>query len=184
MPYANDELLLEDLTLEYDFVTNMILALDRGQPPVFNENIDPVYVINRLTLRTTKADFPLLPPPIQQSYEMTINQYKQIQADNALKIKQAQSEFIPTGGYLVACDFYVSDSKDPTKSSKRVRVPSEALDWLLKQIEAQGTTQALLATLPEGSVADVASMITQQSSPQQQMGAPQQPQTSGGGFYG
>lgn len=170
MPYANDEQILEDLTLEYDFVTNMILALDRGQPVQVANYVKPEYVINRLTLRTVKADYQHLPQEVKDLYMQTIEIYEQLKVEEAEKIKQAQSEFIPTGGYLVAADFYVPDKNDPTKLPKRVRIPSESLDWLLKQIEAQGSGQEALANLSMGAQAEIADKFSNQGQDQRQMG--------------
>lgn len=160
MPYANDEQILEDLTMDFDFAENLMLALDRGKPAVVNPYVkDPSYVINKLTSRTTKPDFDLVHPMIKQLYQQAIQAYERVQADQQMKIKQAQSEFIPTGGYLVACDFYVPDPNNPEKLPKRVRVPSESIDWLLKQLNTQGSSQQNLDNLSKGAVGDISQML-------------------------
>lgn len=177
MPYANEDQILEDLTMDYDYTTNCILKLDRGQQVQPNPYVQSIpYVIQRLRNRMNKPDFDFYGPQIKQVYEITIGQYEQIKAEQEMKIKQAQSEFIPSGGFLVACDFYVPDPANPEKLPKRVRLPSEALDWLVKQLNSQGSDQQTLQNLNQGSLADLSTRIIGQG---QQQGAPHP-----GGFYG
>lgn len=165
MPYANDEMILEDLTMEYDFTNNLMLNLERGRPAAVNQYVDAAYVINKLTTRTVKADFPFLNPQIQQLYFQAIQMYEQAKTDQEMKLKQAQSEFIPTGGYLVACDFYVPDPMDPSKLPKRVRLPSEAMDWLIKQLNSQGSSQQNLSQVPQGALAEMSTSLINQLRP-------------------
>jgi hypothetical protein len=55
-----------------------------------------------------------------------------------LTMQRAAQGYIPTGGALLGCDFYVPDPNSETGNTKRARIPSESLQWLVKQIEAQG----------------------------------------------
>ncbi len=159
MPYANDEQILEDLTMDYDYATNYMLQLDRGQVPTPNAYINQVYLIKKLTNRTTKPDYATLAPNIQNNYQQAIQMHEQIKTQNEVKLKQAQSEFIPTSGYLVACDFYVPDPQNPQKLPKRVRLPSEALSWLINQLDSQGSDQSTLEGLNQGAQNDMATML-------------------------
>jgi hypothetical protein len=177
MPYANDEKILEDMTMEYDFVENLMLAIERGEAPQINNNVDCDYVINKLVSRTVKSDYQFLSPQVQQMYQNTIKTYEQVKADQLIKLKQAQSEFIPSSGYLVACDFYVTDPASPEKLPKRARIPSEALDWLLKQLQAQGTTQETMTQMPQGAATDIIEMAGTKAAQQMAQQAVNQPQT-------
>ncbi len=161
MPYANDEEIESDMTMDYDSATNYILALDRGEQIQAMPEDNHPYLIKKFMNRKRKPDFKFLSPQVQQNYEMAIQAHQQLQTDNEVKIKQAQSEFIPSGGYLVACDFYVPDPNNPEKLPKRVRLPSEALAWLIKQLDTQGTDQQTLQTLGQGALADMSSMLMQ-----------------------
>lgn len=172
MPYLNMEEGLEDLTIDYDSATNMILALDRGEPPVVSQYDDPTYMIKRLTGRVRAADFKFLAPPIQMAYAHTIQMYEQIKEQQAKALQLAQSGYIPTGGYLVVCDMYVSDPKDP-ESSKRVRVPYEALRWLIEKLEAQGSGLQDLEQMNQGALAQMAAHMAQNRIQNRGMAAPQ-----------
>lgn len=160
MPYANDEQILEDLTMDFDYATNYMLQLDRGRVPVQNKYVKHTYLIKKLTNRTTKPDYDMLPPQIKDLYNQAIATHEQLETEEKIKIKMAESEFIPTGGYLVACDFYVPDPQNPQKLPKRVRLPSEALDWLIKHLDSQGSDQQTLEGLSQGAQSELASMLT------------------------
>lgn len=171
-PYVNEELMFEDLTLNYDTATNDILALDRGQyrPPQMYQ--DHSYMIRKLTGRMSKSDFEFLPPQIQQLYQRKIDAHNQMKMQEIQQIKQAESELIPTGGYMVTCDFYIQ--KDPNNPSKveRVRMPSEALQWLIDTLNQQGSIMQTLEPLPLGAQAQIAQGITTQQGPPQMAGPP------------
>lgn len=191
MPYANNELILEDLTLNYDSSTNYILALDRGEFPQPNIYDDHVYMIKKLLARMRKADYQFLSPQIQQNYQQAMQIHQEMKTQEEIKIKQAQSQFIPTGGYLVACDFYVPDPANPQKLPKRVRLPSEAMDWLIKQLDSQGSDQQTLEGVSKGALGEMSQMLMNQlqmpqQAPQQAAPIGQMPyaQTSAGGMYG
>lgn len=176
MPYANDEMIMEDLTLDYDIATNYILSLDRGKMPQPNPYDNHEYLIKKLTTRTRKPDFELLDPYIKSLYQKAIQAHEQLKTQQEMLLKQAQSEFIPSGGYLVACDFYVPDPNDPSKLPKRIRIPSEALDWLLKQLQSQGTNQQSLTGVPQGALGEMSQMLLGQL---HQAGGPPQPSQQG-----
>lgn len=187
MPYANEELILEDLTMDYDTAVNYILALDRGEMPTPNAYDNHAYLIKKLTSRTRKADFKLLAPEIQQNYQTAIQTHENLKTEEELKIKQAQMEFIPTGGFLVACEMYdpnaPKDPNNPNKLPKRVRVPSEALQWLLAQLQSQGSDQKTLEGLSQGALSEMSGMLLQKMQGMQtQQPLPLNGQTNPGGM--
>lgn len=185
MPYAQDEAIVEDLTMDFDFATNYMLALDRGKQPVQNPNINHAYLIKKLINRISKPDYEFLNPQIKDMYQQAIAMHQQMKTEDEVKIKQAQSEFIPTGGYLVACDFYVPDPNNPEKLPKRVRLPSEAMDWLIKQLGTQGSDQQTLQNLDQHSQATMSDMLLNKLRMAGGNQAPQQiGHTSPGGFNG
>lgn len=107
---------------------------------------------------------------------MAIQQHEELKVQQEIQLKQAQSEFIPTGGYLVACDFYVPNDEDPSKLPKRVRIPSEAMQWLLDRLATQGSDQKSMEMIGnQGALAQMSQMLTNNL---------QQGQTSPGGLNG
>lgn len=159
MPYSNLEESFTDLTLDYDAATNDILALDRGEEPPVHENDPHPYMIRRLTNRMRQADFQFLDERIKYNYTMRLQAHEQYIAEQAKQIQAAQSGFCPTGGYLVACDFYVqTDPKDPSKT-RRVRLPSESLQWLIDKLETQGASLNQLENVNQANLAQISQMI-------------------------
>lgn len=164
MPFGDFEGIFDDMTIDYDTVENDMLALDRGETPPINQYDNHVYCIKRLVQRVRKADFQFLPPQVQNNYNQKISLHQQFEARNQVALQRANQGFIPTGGYLVTCDFYVNDPSDPTGGkTRRARFPYQALDWLLKQLESQGQDQQALADMNEGSQAQIANQVTQMS---------------------
>lgn len=176
MPLANFEESFDDLTIDYDSVRNDMLALDRGEQPPINQYDDHVYCIKRLSARMKKADFKYLAPNIQQNYQQKISLHQQFEAANKMALQRAEAGFIPSGGYLVSCQFYVTDPSDPTGlKTRQARVPYQALDWLIKQLESQGQNQQQLSDMNEGAQAQMAQQFTAMSGGNFQA-APQQGQ--------
>jgi len=173
-PYANNDLASEDLTMDFDNGTNMILAMDRGQYMEPNMYDDKKYLIKRLTTRMRKADFKFLSPQIQQMYQGVVQQLMDMDAEEQRKIQEASAGFIPMSGMAVVCDIYVPD---PSNSSKtmRARVPYDALTWLLKRLEEQGATQQSIMQQQQSIVAQTADRFLQNSpsQPQQEAVLPQ-----------
>lgn len=166
-PYANNDLASEDLTMDFDNGTNMILALDRGQymgPSMYD---DKKYLIKRLTTRTRKADFKFLAPQIQQMYQQVISQLIDMDAEEQRKIQEAAAGFIPMSGMAVVCDIYVPDPSNTSKTM-RARVPYDALTWLLKRLEEQGASQQSIMQQQQSIVAQTAGHITNSPSQPQQ----------------
>lgn len=168
-PYLNKELLMKDLTLDYDAATNMILALDRGDKPQVFKNDNAKYMLDRLVSRTRSADFRFLHPFIQQMYDQYIQIYEKVEADQVQQAQALKDGFIPSQAMLVTCDFYQPDPKDPTRQV-RVRLPYDSLQWLISRLDQQGQTQQMLATQQSSTVSDLAKMLGSQQ--QQQMQGP------------
>lgn len=163
MPYANVDESFQDLTMNYDTALNVILAFDRGEVPPVHKYDDHVYMAKKLASRTQKSDFGYLQPQIQQAYFQRISEHEQFETERMLAVQRAEQGFIPTGGYLVVCDLYMPDPTNPEKT-KRARLPYESLQWLVKQLEAQGQGLDQFVGQP-GVQNDFASMLNQQMGP-------------------
>lgn len=165
-PYLNKEKMFEDMTMEYDNSVNDILALDRGEYPPAVQDEDHKYQLARLANRVKQADFKFKPDNVKQLYAMKMQEHREAVAKEMQEIQAAQAGFIPSGGYSVATDFYVADPtpENPTKT-KRLRLPSEAIDWVVKKLDQQGTSMEAIMQMPQGEAAAIA---------QQMGGAPQE----------
>ena len=172
-PYANNGLASEDLTMDFDNATNMILALDRGQPMEPSMYDDKKYLIKRLVNRTRKADFKFLDQNIQMMYQQLISQVMEMDAEEQRKIQEAAQGFIPMSGMAVVCDIYVPDPNNSSKTM-RARVPYDALTWLLKRLEEQGASQQSIMQQQQAIVAQTADVFMNSSPSQSQ-------QMAGGG---
>lgn len=174
MPFANFDKSFDDFTLDYDCVVNDMLALDRGEQPPINQYDNHPYNIKKLVARTRKGDFKFLPEQVQQNYFAKIKLHQEFEAANQASIQRAQQGMIPMDGALIPVDFYVNapNSTGGIKQQK-AKIPYFAIDWLLKQMEAQGASQESLANMVSGVQAQIAD---------QMMGAQQPPTQPGGGF--
>lgn len=155
MPFLNKEEIFSDYTTDYDNVTNDILALDRGEVPSSNRYDNHKYIIKRLVNRTKAPGFRYLNPEIQRNYYLKIQEHEQLEQQQLQAIKAAQADMIPSGGYLVGCDFYVTDPENPSRT-RRARIPYESLSWLVKRLEEQGSKLEELEKLQQGVVAEMA----------------------------
>lgn len=161
MPYVNNEEAFDDLTIDFDSATNDILSLDRGERPPIGQYDNHPYMIKKLSLRMRKPDFKFLDQQIQNNYVQKIALHQEFDARNKLAIQQMEQAFIPMTGALIPVDFYVNapNSTGGTKQVK-VKIPYDALNHLLKMIEAQGTPLQSLMDAPQGAQAEVANMVT------------------------
>lgn len=173
MPYSNGEMATSDLTSNFDRATNDILALDRGERPPVSQYDDHNYAIQRLTKRVGEPSFKFLNPQIQQNYHDKIDIHMQFDAYNKQVTLMSQKGLIPTTGYLVVCDLYVPKPDNPA-ATQRVKIPSDALQYLIKQLEIQGTMTQDLNQLPGGAQAQLAEKMLSQQGGHPQL--PQQPQ--------
>jgi hypothetical protein len=163
MPYSNIKNSFADLTMDYECSKNDILALDRGQLPPLHEYDPHSYLVKKATSRMRQPDFQYLDPQIQQNYVKYITAHEDAEVVRLQMIKQAESQFIPTGGYLITCQMYIGqDPADPSKV-KLARIPYESLQWLLKQLEAQGMGLKDLENMDQSSQAHIGEKLLQQN---------------------
>lgn len=158
MPYANFDGSFDDMTIDYDCAENDLLALDRGETPPMGSYDNHVYNIKRLSGRVRKPDFRFLPPQVQQMYLDRIHQSEEFEAQRQVQVQRAEQGYIPTGGQLLGCDFFVTDPASPSKT-RRARIPSESVQWLVTQLQAQGQSLDQLETLNGGAQAELATAM-------------------------
>lgn len=159
-PYLNNEKSFADMTNSWDNLANDILSLDRGEMPPMSNYEDHDYVIAGLTSRMKQPDFKYLPPQIQNIYGQKLQQHEGIKANQLAETQRAQSGFIPSGGYAVVCDLYVTPDPNKPETTKRLRVPSESLQWLIKQLQVQGSAQDQIEQLQSPQAgADIAQLL-------------------------
>ena len=170
MPFTNNEKIFESFTQDYDNSVNDILALDRGQYREPRKYDNHKFIIKALVNRMKQSDFENLDPQIQQLYAQKVQQHEEFETMNLQEIQKAQSGFIPSGGFLVACDFYVKDPEKPSRQ-RRARIPSEAVKWLVDKLESQGSNLKDLENLQQGALVDIAQQFNQ-GQPQQQQQIP------------
>lgn len=171
-PFLNKEEMFKDFTLDYDNITNDILALDRGQQRPPRQFDDHKYVVKKLSTRMNQQDFTYLSPQIQQNYQQKLQAHEQLITKQAQELQAAESGFIPSGGYQVAMDYYVTEpGQDPNKT-RRVRVPSESVAWLLDKLQKQGQQMSDLTSLPPGPQNQIAHMLSSGQVPPRPQGMP------------
>ncbi len=161
MPYGNFEEMFGDLTLDYDLAKNDFLAMERGDFTPAQPEDNAAYMIKKLSFRMRQPDFRFLNPHVQQLFNIKRTQYQQLLAQQEQKIIDAKNEYVPTDGPMIACDMYVNDPSDPLKDPKRARIPQNAVDWLLKKLQAQGQDMQKLQSMDQAQQAQIAQMITQ-----------------------
>jgi len=170
MPFGNWKEGFSDYTLDSKNVKNDFLAMERGEQPMVSENDDSKYSLKQVAKRKKERDFRLLPPQIQQLYMMYEQYHQGKMAKEAQALKAAESEFIPASGAMIACDMYVA-AGDPNKAPKRVRVPYQALEWLVQTLEKQGMGMEAMEQMNQAQVAQVTqALLGQQGAPQQNQG--------------
>lgn len=157
-PFLNKEQVFSDFTRWFDRATNDILALDRGQyrPARKYDNHD--YMIERISGRMGEPDYEFLEPNVQMLYEQKLKEHEQFKKEAIEAERAAEAGFIPSGGYLVTCDFYITRKDGKTE---RLRVSSEALNWLVQRLEAQGAMIQPLQQAVPGVREDIAEMLLQ-----------------------
>lgn len=158
MPFGNWEESFSDFTMDYKNVKNDFLAIERGQTPKISPQDKSGYCLKQVSKRIKERDFDMLDPKVRQLYSQYQQFHIQKQAQEAQALKQMESEFIPTGGAMIAADMYVPD-KDPSKQPKRVRLPYQAVDWLVNMLEKQGMGQEAMSEMSSAQTAEVAKML-------------------------
>ncbi len=177
MPFINQEEAFSELTIDYDNAKNDILALERGEFPKPSKHDNHLYVVKVLVNRVKKPDFKFLNPKIQQAFYQKIKIHQQLDASQKQEILRMQQGLIPTDGYLVTCDFYVTHDDGKTK---RVRLPYTSVKWLLEQLKTQGKTIDDLEKMNQGAMSEMAQLLVNkqrgQASPQIGQTSPMQTQ--------
>jgi hypothetical protein len=141
MPFAQVSEVFNDMTLNSRVADNIILALDRGEDvQVFPED-DNAYILGRLSDRMRQPDFRLMNPFIQGLYAKQRQMRSEVLNQQKEQLAAQNQGLIPTTGAMIGVDMYVTDPKDPAKS-RRLRVPSDSMAWLIKRIEEQGVGMA------------------------------------------
>lgn len=158
MPFGNWEDSFGDFTLDSKNVKNDFLAMERGEQPAISNNDNSNYILQQVAKRKKERDFQLLQPQVQQLYGQYEQFHEQKVAQEAQALKQAESQYIPASGAMIACDMYVP-AEDATKAPKRVRVPYQALDWLIKTLEQQGMSMQAMEQMNQSQMADVAQQL-------------------------
>lgn len=182
VPYGNFDESFSDMTLNYDSATNYILALERGEWVEPSLVDDPTYMLKRIEKRIRESDFRVLNPQIQQMFMVAKQTYEKFDADQKLRLQRAEQGFIPTTGPLVKTDLQIQEP-NTTGGFKTTRAafPVDALSWLQKHLEAQGSSLDNFKTLDQPTQAEIADMLVNQGSAQQLQG---QNQTVQGGMNG
>ena len=169
MPFGNWKESFKDFTLDETNVKNDFLAMERGEVPQVSPKDNSEYILKKVASRKKERDFGGLPPQVRELYDQYEQYHEKKMADEAAALKSAQAEFIPVGGAMIAADMYVPND-DPNKAPKRVRVPYQALDWLLKTLEQQGMSLQTMEKMNQGQLAEMAQMMGGGQPPQQMPG--------------
>ena len=167
MPFLNNEQMFDDLTIDHDNILSDIVNMDRGTMINASPSDNHPFYIQRLNHRMKMKDFQFLDPIVQQNYQIKLQQHEQVLQQQTEAAAAASSGFVPSGGFSVTCDIRVPRADDPSKT-ERAKIPVESLDWLIKRLNEQGTTQALLQSLPENAQADIGTAVSQTSLPPDQ----------------
>ena len=164
-PFGNWQDQFSDFTLDERNFKNDCLSIERGQMPPISPRDNSEYVLKRVAARMKERDFIMLPPPVQELYQ----QYEQIHLqkieEEAQAAKAAQSEFVPVGGAMIACDMYLP-TDDPNKAPKRARIPYQSLEWLLKILEQQGMAQDKMENMNQSQLLEAMKQLQQGGMPQ------------------
>jgi len=177
MPYANKDA-FSDFTIDEQNAKNDMLAMERGQYPPIGRGDDPAKMLKKIENRMRKPDFRFLEPQIQQLYEQRVQEYIGMQAQIQEREIAMQSDYIPMDGPSVKCDMYTQD--DPTKAASRAMFPQNALAWLKKRLEAQGSSFQMLEQLSPQMMAQLADQMNNGNQPGGPMTDPSAAANGGG----
>lgn len=174
MPYANQEEVFNDLTIDYDNANNDILALDRGEYVGAELYDNHEYMIKRLVNRMKQADFKTLPPQVQEMYTN-----KKMEHEQAIAILRQQeimdnAGFIPTTGGLITCNFYIPKPGDTEGKTQLARLPYDALNWLVQKLQSQGVSLNEFNELPPESQANIVQLAQTPPQGEPEMSMPDQ----------
>ena len=154
LPTGNKEQAFSSLTIDSDNMKNDILAMDRGEFVPVNPYDNHQYYIQAITHRQKKSDFKFLPPQMQQLYFNKLAAHESSFQEQQQALQQQSMGMVPQGGFLTTVN---ASWMNPTTSRvERIKVPSEAIKWLVDKLNAQGAYLAQQAQLPPQSAANVA----------------------------
>lgn len=162
LPYGNKSEIFNPLTVNYDTAVNIVLGLDRGEMPEVPQYSNIDYILKALANRTVQSDFRYLPPNVVNNYWTLIKQLENIKSQQMLQAQQAQQGMIPMSGFLVTCN---ASMEGPDGRVQRVKIPADALAWLVEKAKAQGLQVQQMLALPDQMQGEIAS-INQQPMPQ------------------
>jgi hypothetical protein len=171
-PFLNTEEIFKDFTLDYDNAVNDILALDRGVPRPPRPFDNHKYLVKKLSTRMNQEDYNSLSPQVQMLYTQKLQAHEQLITKQAQELQAAESGFIPSGGYQVAMDYYITEPGGDPNKTRRVRVPSESVAWLLDKLQKQGQQMSDLTSLPPGAQNQIAGMMPHGNVPPRPQGMP------------
>lgn len=174
MPYLKNTQIVKRLTVEYDNAENDMLQMERGQMPFVGPYADNKIYIDAVTHRMKQADFQMLPPNVKQIYDQYLGIHEDQQAQKMQAQQAAKDGFIPTGGSLITVQMSLPDPQS-SSGAKQVRLPYEAIMYLIKKLEAQGATLDDLERMNDGVVLDMMNRMGQQQAPQGQLPPPPPP---------
>jgi len=162
LPFGNDEQLFSTMTISTDNAMNTILALDRGSVPNVNVNEDHQFMITALNHRMKKSDFRFLAEDIKNNYMQVMAQHEQLARQEAQQKLMIENGMIPTGGFLTTVN--ASAFNPQTNRVERIKVPSNAIQWLVDKLTAQGNVIQENAGLPQDSQANILTQEAPQAS--------------------
>lgn len=136
LPYGNESRALDTLTLKSSNAENLILALDRGEYIQTKKYDDHEFILKALYNRIKSSDFSTLPPEIQEMYAMKIGEQEQFFEMQKREIEQVNMGMIPSGGFLTTVN--ASWFNPSTSRTERIKIPSEAVQWLVDKLNNQG----------------------------------------------
>jgi hypothetical protein len=163
LPFGNQDQIFSTLTVDQDNANNDILALDRGEqvPVMLNENHE--FMIKALTHRMKKSDFRFLADEIKNNYAQKLEQHELVYHQQKQLAQQASMGMIPMGGFLTTVN--TSWHNPATNRVERVKIPSEAISWLMQKMQTQGQFASEVQQLPLSSQASIG-QTSQSSQPQ------------------
>lgn len=159
LPFGNDEQIFSTLTVDDDNAVNDILALDRGEQVQVNMYDNHEFMISSLIHRMKKSDFRFLDPQIQQSYAQKLQQHEIVYAEQKRALEQQTMGMVPMGGFLTTVN--TSWFNPATNRVERVKIPSEAISWLMQKLQNQGQFAEDLGELPLQSQANISESQSQ-----------------------
>lgn len=174
MPFLKNTPAVKRLTGDYDNADNDMLQIERGEMPFIGPYADNQIYVDCVTNRMKQADFSFLPDNVRSLYDQYLGIHEDQLAQKAKAAQSAKDGFIPTGGSLITVSMQVEDKSSPS-GSRQVRLPYEALSWLLDKLESQGSTLQSLDQMNGGVVSDVVARMGPQA-------MQQQPQLNPGGM--